>query len=107
MTDVTRPAIIQRKPIAHGLDAFRDSAQSLSQGLDSSGSTEVLGQIDDESKDLGYRIFYAGFITEIGLQDHALDLLSALQLLPASRSLPSSTGGKNLFSDLSQLNLAV
>ncbi|KAF1835673.1 hypothetical protein BDW02DRAFT_567708 [Decorospora gaudefroyi] len=90
MTDATRSAIIKEKPIAHGLHAFRDSAQSLSQGLDASTSTGVLGRIDDES-----------------LQDHALDLLSALQILPASRSLPSGTGGKNLFSDLSRLNLAV
>jgi hypothetical protein len=30
-----------------------------------------------------------------GLRDHALDLLSALQIAPASHSLPSGTGGKN------------
>ena len=40
-------------------------------------------------------------------QDHALDLVSALQILPASRLLPSTSGGKNLFSDLSKLNLAI
>ena len=30
-----------------------------------------------------------------------------MQIVPASRSLPSSSGGKNLFSDLSRLNLAI
>jgi hypothetical protein len=41
------------------------------------------------------------------LQDHALDLVSALQILPASRLLPSTSCGKNLFSDISRLNLAI
>jgi hypothetical protein len=45
--------------------------------------------------------------TDVGLQDHVLNLVSALQILPAFRLLPSSSGGKNLFSDLSRLNLAI
>ncbi|KAH8731711.1 hypothetical protein GQ44DRAFT_745770 [Phaeosphaeriaceae sp. PMI808] len=90
MTDAMRSTIIKAKPIAHGLDAFRDSTQSLLQGLDASSSTEALSRIDDES-----------------LQDYTIDLVLALQALSASRSLPSSSGGKNLFSDLSRLNLAV
>ncbi len=101
MTDATRSAIIKEKPIAHGLDAFRDSAHSLLQDLDVSGSTTMLDQIDDESKDFGYWIFHAGLLTEIGIQNHALQLLVALQNLPASYSLPSGAGGKNLFNDCS------
>ena len=46
-------------------------------------------------------------LTDIVLQDYALDLILALQALPASRSLPSSSSGKNLFGDLSRLNQAV
>lgn len=46
-------------------------------------------------------------LTEAVYRDHALDLVSALQILPASRLLPSTSGGKNLFSDLSKLNLAI
>jgi len=46
-------------------------------------------------------------LTYIVLQDHALDLILALQALPASRSLSSSNGGKNLFGDLSRLNQAI
>ncbi|XTI94677.1 hypothetical protein V2W45_1349116 [Cenococcum geophilum] len=86
MTDPSRSAIIKAKPIAHVLDAFRDSAQSLY----TSSPTTVLDRIRNE-----------------GPQNHALDLISALQILPASRSLPSSSGGKNLFSNLSTLNLAI
>jgi hypothetical protein len=40
-------------------------------------------------------------LTNTGLQDHAIDLVLALRALPASRLLPSSSGGKNLFSNLS------
>jgi hypothetical protein len=43
----------------------------------------------------------------IGLQNIALDLVSALQILPSSRLPRSSGGGENLFSDLSRLNLAI
>ena len=46
-------------------------------------------------------------LTHVGLQNLALDLISALQILPASRILRSSTGNKNLFGDLSRLNSAV
>ena len=46
-------------------------------------------------------------LTDTGLQDHALNLVLALQALPASRVLLSSSGEKNLFSDLSRLKLAI
>ncbi|KAH8727358.1 hypothetical protein GQ44DRAFT_738332 [Phaeosphaeriaceae sp. PMI808] len=88
--------IIQAKPIAHSLDAFRESAQLLSQELETLTSTTQLGRIDNEA-----------FLTDLTFRDHALDLISALQILPASRLLPSTSGGKNLFSDLSRLNLAI
>jgi hypothetical protein len=47
------------------------------------------------------------FNTLLGVQNLALDLISALQILPAFRLLCSSNGGKNLFSDLSRLNSIV
>ena len=50
MTDAPRSAIIKAKPIAHGLDAFRDSAQSFFAALDASSPTTVLDQTDDEGK---------------------------------------------------------
>ena len=46
-------------------------------------------------------------LTDIGLQNLALDLISALLLLPASRILRSHTGNKNFFDDLLRLNSAV
>ncbi|KAI9785550.1 MAG: hypothetical protein M1839_009291 [Geoglossum umbratile] len=90
MTDPSRSAIIKTKPIGQGLDAFHKSAQSLFQELNISSPITVLDQIGSED-----------------LQDHALDLVLALQALPASRLLPSNGGGKNLFSDLSRLNLSI
>jgi hypothetical protein len=50
---------------------------------------------------------HVALLTDIGLQDHALDLVLALQTLPASRLLPSNCGGKNLSSDFSILNLSI
>ncbi|OCK78451.1 hypothetical protein K432DRAFT_427264 [Lepidopterella palustris CBS 459.81] len=90
MTDPSRSAIVKAKPIGHGLDAFRETAQSFLQELSVSDPITVLSQIDSE-----------------GLQDHALDLVLALQSLPASRHLPSSSGGKNIFGDLSRLSSAI
>ncbi|KAF2105229.1 hypothetical protein BDV96DRAFT_592870 [Lophiotrema nucula] len=86
MTDATRSAIIKANPIAHGLHAFRDSARSLVQGPAGSSSMGAPGRIDDER-----------------LRGHALDLLTALMTLPASRSLPSGTREMSLLVDLSRL----
>lgn len=44
---------------------------------------------------------------QVELKDILLDLIHALQRLPASRHLPSGRGGKNLLDDLSNLMLAV
>jgi hypothetical protein len=46
-------------------------------------------------------------LTHVGLQNLALDLISALQILPASRILRSNTGNKNFYGDLLRLNSAV
>jgi hypothetical protein len=50
MTDASRSTIIEAKPIAHGLDAFRDSTQSLLQGFDASSFATLLERIAGESK---------------------------------------------------------
>src|ERR1700733_1772856 len=44
------------------------------------------------------------FDSFLGIQNLAFNLLLALQALPAPRLLCSSSGGKNLLSDLSRLN---
>jgi hypothetical protein len=46
-------------------------------------------------------------LTPIALKNLLLDLILALQGLPASRSLLSKFGNRNLFGDLSTLNSAV
>jgi hypothetical protein len=52
MTDAPRSAIIEVKPIAHGLDAFRESAQHLSHELNTLASAK-LSQIDGEGQGTG------------------------------------------------------
>jgi len=46
-------------------------------------------------------------LTLAELKDILLDLILALQSLPASRLLPSNGGNKNLLGDLLRLNSAV
>jgi len=53
MTDPSRSAIIKAKPIAHVLDAFRDSAQSLSRSFTTSSPTTVLDRIRNEGQGVG------------------------------------------------------
>jgi hypothetical protein len=43
----------------------------------------------------------------LDVQNLSLALISALQILPAARLLPSKTGGKHLFSNLSKLHSAI
>ncbi|KFZ02079.1 hypothetical protein V500_00447 [Pseudogymnoascus sp. VKM F-4518 (FW-2643)] len=86
----TRSEVIKSKPIGDGLNVFRDSFNSLCKELGVSSSVDGLQQIGDE-----------------GLQNSALDLISALQILPASRILRSNTGNRNFYGDLLRLNSAV
>ncbi|KAL5354469.1 hypothetical protein ACLOAV_000558 [Pseudogymnoascus australis] len=90
MADLSRSEVIRSKPIGDGLNVFRDSFKSLCEELEISTSVDGLQYISHE-----------------GLQNLALDLISALQILPASRILRSSTSNKNFFGDLSRLNSAI
>ncbi|ELR04271.1 hypothetical protein GMDG_06671 [Pseudogymnoascus destructans 20631-21] len=90
MASLSRSEVIRSKPIADGLNVFRDSFNSLCEGLGVSSSVDGLQRIGHE-----------------GLQNLALDLILALLVLPVSRILPSNIGNKNLFGDLSRLNSAV
>ncbi|KAF2174640.1 hypothetical protein K469DRAFT_648104 [Zopfia rhizophila CBS 207.26] len=74
----SRSEILVSKPIGDGLNNFRDSHSSAYEDLDSED-----------------------------LKDLLLDLIHALQGLPASRHLPSSRGGKSILGDLLSLNSAV
>ncbi|PVH90320.1 hypothetical protein DM02DRAFT_647610 [Periconia macrospinosa] len=86
MADGSISDIIQAKPIGKGLNAFRDSFSLVCQDLGLPDSLESLDRIGNE-----------------GLQNLALNLVSALQTLPAARLLHSTRGGKNLFGDLLRL----
>ncbi|KFY02814.1 hypothetical protein V490_00391, partial [Pseudogymnoascus sp. VKM F-3557] len=90
MANLSRSEAIRCKPIGDGLNVFRDSFRSLCEDRGVSTSVDGLQHIGHE-----------------GLQNLALDLISALQILPASRVLRSNTGNKNFYSDLLRLNSAV
>ncbi|KAI1505466.1 hypothetical protein F5X99DRAFT_415913 [Biscogniauxia marginata] len=82
--------IIQAHPIGKGLDAFRASFQSICEDRSISHTINALDQVGEEE-----------------IQDLAIGLLSALQILRISRLLPSRNRNKNLFGDLSRLNSAI
>ncbi|OBT82162.1 hypothetical protein VE02_10023 [Pseudogymnoascus sp. 03VT05] len=90
MANLSRSEVIRSKPIGDGLNVFRDSFKSLCEELGISTSVDGLQHIGHE-----------------GRQSLALDLASALLVLPASRILRSNSGNKNFFGDLLRLNSAV
>ncbi|KAH8723920.1 hypothetical protein GQ44DRAFT_709364 [Phaeosphaeriaceae sp. PMI808] len=77
---------IKAKPIGKGLNTFRNSFSFVCQDLGVPSGLESLDRIGNE-----------------GLQNLALNLVSALQILPVSRLLHSTTGGKNMYGDLLRL----
>ncbi|KAF1364330.1 hypothetical protein EJ07DRAFT_162141 [Lizonia empirigonia] len=90
MASSFRLQIFKSKPIGDGLSSVRNSFNSLCREQQIPASSSALDRIGIED-----------------VQNLSLALISALQILPAARALPSKTGGKHLFSDLSKLNLAV
>ncbi|KAH7201228.1 hypothetical protein DER44DRAFT_748366 [Fusarium oxysporum] len=78
--------IIEDNPIGNGIDAFRGSFNSICERAHLSCIPDALDQLEHED-----------------VQDLASSLLSALQILPATRLLPSKTGRGTLRSDLLRL----
>lgn len=105
MANPSSSEIIKSKPIREGLSPFRNSFNSICKGLGLSSSLDAVHKIDNEGN--VHQPVGELLLTYVGLQNLALDLISALQILPASRLLRSSSGSKNLFSDLSRFHLAV
>ncbi|KAH7000856.1 hypothetical protein EDB80DRAFT_581085 [Ilyonectria destructans] len=89
MADQARSRVIGN-PIGNGLDAFRSLFNSTCEGRDISRARDTLDQLDQED-----------------VQDLTSSLLLALQILPATRLLPSKTGRGTLRSDLLRLISAV
>ncbi|KAL7621880.1 hypothetical protein AAE478_007380 [Parahypoxylon ruwenzoriense] len=90
MADQSPSRIIEDNPIGKRLDAFRASFISICKERTISCSPDVLDQLGRED-----------------VQDLVLNLLSALQILPAARLLPSRTGHGTLRGDLLRLNSTV
>ncbi|KAG6980603.1 hypothetical protein FocnCong_v007859 [Fusarium oxysporum f. sp. conglutinans] len=78
--------IIEDNPIGNGIDAFRCSFSSICERAHLSCIPDALDQLEHED-----------------VQDLASSLLSVLQILPATRLLPSKTGRGTLRSDLPRL----
>ncbi|KAG8664734.1 uncharacterized protein FPOAC1_013514 [Fusarium poae] len=78
--------IIEDNPIGNGIDAFRGSFSSVCERAHLSCIPDALDQLEHED-----------------VQDLASSLLSAIQILPATRLLPSKTGRGTLRSDLLRL----
>ena len=99
MTNLSRSEIIRSKPIGEGLNAFRDSFSSAGDPGTSS-SLDAAHQRGNEGD--VHRPAIEFFLTYIGLKNLVLDVILALQNLPASRLLPSRTGRGTLSGDLSR-----
>ncbi|OCL02864.1 hypothetical protein AOQ84DRAFT_368850 [Glonium stellatum] len=87
MANLSRSEIIKTKPIGEGLNDFCDLFNLTCQDLGISSSLDSLHQIDDE-----------------GLKNLVVDLILALQNLPAAPLLPSSASRGNLLRDGSGLS---
>ncbi|KAL2015068.1 hypothetical protein VTK56DRAFT_6412 [Thermocarpiscus australiensis] len=90
MADQRRLKISEQNPIGNDLEGFRASYKSVCNSKRVSCTLDALGQLDLED-----------------VKNLALDLLSALQTLRASRLLRSGGSGKDLFGDLLRLTSAV
>ena len=104
MLDQPRLEIIRDKPIGKGLDAFRNSFNSTAEEFGLPSSLEVLDRLSTEGKVIGPSCCAAN--AYVALQNLALNLISAFQILPASRLLRSSSGGKHLSGDIARLYTA-
>ncbi|KAE8145874.1 hypothetical protein BDV25DRAFT_133403 [Aspergillus avenaceus] len=89
MSDQQRSILIAQHPIKNGLNGFRATFTLICHGADLSSPDEVVDQLKRED-----------------VQDLASSLLTALQILPAARLLPSNSGGI-IRSDLLRLISAV
>ncbi|KAK3331540.1 hypothetical protein B0H66DRAFT_99091 [Apodospora peruviana] len=90
MTDQPRSKIMEENPVGRGLDAFHTSFNLPCAKRKISGTTDALGQLDQED-----------------VQYLTLDLLSTLLNIPATLLLPSKTGRGTLRNDLLKLISAV
>ncbi|KAL4746985.1 hypothetical protein BDW72DRAFT_24952 [Aspergillus terricola var. indicus] len=86
----SRADIIKTKPIGEGLSAFRDNLALTCKESELAYSVNSISQLNAEV-----------------LQDLCLDLIAALQVLPALHVLRSVNSSRNLFSNLLRLGSAV
>ena len=107
MTDQPRSKIIKDNPIGKGFDAFHASFNLICKDRRISRTSDALEQLAPQGGDMTGFTKAPSSNQLIDLQNLALDLLLALQTLPASRLLRSKTCRKPIFSDLSSLSSAI
>ncbi|CAG7933486.1 unnamed protein product, partial [Penicillium olsonii] len=76
MSDPIRSRIILEHPIGDGLNGFRATFTSICEGADLRSPDEAIDRLKRED-----------------VQDLASSLLTALQIIPTARLLPSNSGG--------------
>ncbi|KZF22629.1 hypothetical protein L228DRAFT_268018 [Xylona heveae TC161] len=81
-----REEIIKKRPIGRGLDSFRNSLNSKCRDLGIAEGADILQRLDDE-----------------GIKDTMLELVRALQILPAAYTLRSGKGRGFLAAELANL----
>jgi hypothetical protein len=100
-----RLEVLRSKPIGEGLSSVCNSFKSLCKEQGVPASLSALDSIGIEGT-LGLNMSLCISNVLLNVQNLSLALISALQILPAARLLPSKTG-KHLFSNLSKLHSAI
>src|SRR5580700_399749 len=100
MADLPKSEIIQSRPIGEGLNAFHKSF--ISARVDVPELSDAVGHMHIGDEGEIHRPDVKSFLTYIGFKDLVIDLILALQNLPAARLLPSPNGRGILLGDLSR-----
>jgi hypothetical protein len=96
--DQAKSKLVEDNPIGDGLDAFRPSFNSICNGTSISCIPDTLGRLGDKGKTAWPRRRTP--LTVADLLRLSLNLLVALQNLPAASLAPSRTGRGTLESEL-------
>jgi len=108
MAALSESEIIKSKPIGEGLAAFRDALQSTCADLGVPASADECIRSSTEVRHVNCcRVQYMLITYTVGAENLVLDLILALQNLPAARLFPSPNGRGILLSDLLRLTSLV
>ena len=104
MANLSKSEIIKSKPVEEGLDAFRNSFNATLADINELSDAVEHMHISDEGE--MHRPDAKCILMYIGLKNLVIDLMLALQNLPAAHLLPSPNGRRVLRLLLSELPLS-